>query len=201
MDSRVRKIFRPIVHLIALILDRLGFPPNSITLLSFLFAIAAFFAFFVEALGMAIIFIFLSGLFDGVDGELAKISGRKTKFGGFLDSVLDRYADSFIVLGVAIYLEFQSGIFFIDPIILGLLTIVGFIMVSYTRARAEKEGIACEVGLGARSERLLLLIIFAFVNQLYIGLIILCIISNLTAMYRILYVYAITKYGQPEQEV
>jgi phosphatidylglycerophosphate synthase len=201
MDSRVRKIFRPIVHLIALILNRLGFPPNSITLLSLLFAIAAFFAFFVEALGMAIIFIFLSGLFDGVDGELAKISGRKTKFGGFLDSVLDRYADGFIVLGAAMYLEFQSGIFFIDPIILGILTIVGFIMVSYTRARAEKEGIACEVGIGARSERLLLLIIFAFVNQLYIGLVILCIISNLTAMYRVLYVYAITKYGQPEQEV
>lgn len=186
MNLRIRGIFKPMIRAIALALARLGITPNLVSLIAALLALLAFYYFYIGKPVTAAAFIFLNGLLDGVDGELARILGGETGFGSFLDAVLDRYSDAAMVLGAAVYLDlYTPEIYFIPPLMLGLLTVLGFIMVSYTRARAEKEGVACDVGLGARSERLLLLVIFTLIDRLFIGLLILCILANLTAFYRI----------------
>ncbi len=186
MRFRLRGLFNPVVRLIALFLNRIGVGPNAASLIALFFAFSSIYFYYKGSLVPAALSIFFNGLIDGVDGELARISGRRSEWGAFLDSILDRYADAAIVLGAAVYLDiYSTQVLPISPYILAMLTITGFVMVSYTRARAEKEGLDLDVGLGARSERLLLLIIFTLLDQVYVGLIFLGLISNATAIYRL----------------
>ena len=139
--------------------------------------------------------VFIVGFMDGVDGSIARISRTATNWGGFLDSLLDRYGDSLVIIS---YLFLPATAPLGETIVLAIqfriwicLSIIGSLMVSYTRAKGEAIGASnVDAGIAARSERLLLLSITAALGILneYIliyGLIAVGILANLTALYRI----------------
>jgi len=136
-------------------------------------------------LPLASILILISGFFDAIDGMLARVNGKVTIFGGFFDSVADRYSDAAIIIGIIL-----GGL--CDPI-WGLLTLFGSMMVSYARARSEAAGVQmASVGLAERAERMLLLSFVTFaaffwLDALKYGIILLAVLTHLTVIQRVLY--------------
>jgi CDP-diacylglycerol--glycerol-3-phosphate 3-phosphatidyltransferase len=131
-------------------------------------------------------FFLLSGPFDALDGALARAAGLESRFGAFLDSFLDRYADASVMLGLIYWASRHDrhGL-----VVLSALALVGSLMVSYARARAEGLGIPCSVGLFTRLERFLVLVVTLFAGQLLLGISVLAALSNLTAFQRLRHVY------------
>jgi phosphatidylglycerophosphate synthase len=190
---RIRRLFRPLVQWIAIQFQKTKISPNQVSMLGMIFALlgCGFFVFLSSYWGSFLfaIFIFIAGIFDGVDGALARLTKRESKKGGLLDSIGDRYTDVLILIAfLGHFLSLQN--FLGIPLLLWVvLAIVGVVMVSYVRARAEAIGIKdCDVGLAGRSERLFILVICALINLSLWGLLIVTIISHLTAFYRIYYV-------------
>lgn len=128
-----------------------------------------------------------SGFCDALDGVLARLHGQETSFGGFLDSLFDRYGDAVIYVGLII-----GGL---CDVLWGLTALTGSLLVSYSRARAEAAGIEMEsIGVAERAERMIILaaasIITIFLSQaLNIGVILIAILSNFTVLQRAFYVY------------
>ncbi|MBD3227269.1 MAG: hypothetical protein GF329_03695 [Candidatus Lokiarchaeota archaeon] len=150
---------------------KIGLTPNKVTIIGFCFSILALvllllgqylpiylnMASYVEYFQSNMLFfaglsVILSGVFDALDGVIARERGMVSKFGAFFDSVLDRYSDSLVLLGIII----MDGL--CDPL-LGILALIGSLIVSYTRARAESEGSKemAAVGIAERAERMLIL--------------------------------------------
>jgi CDP-diacylglycerol--glycerol-3-phosphate 3-phosphatidyltransferase len=123
---------------------------------------------------------------DAMDGSLARVSGKGSRFGAFLDSTIDRFEESVVFLGLIVYYTQVGGQLEI-PLILAAT--VGSLMVSYTRARAEALGVACPVGLMTRPPRVALMILGLLLDQLCITLAILAITSLLTSFHRIYHVW------------
>lgn len=180
----------------ARLLHRLGFSPNQLSGIGILFAFLAgcsYLAWHVSPflLVAASIFFLLSGFFDALDGIMARIYGETTVFGGFLDSLLDRYADSFVLVAII-----TSGL--CDPF-WGSAALAGSLLVSYSRARAEASGAKMEaVGIAERAERIIILtsasLISFFYNQaLSWGITLLAILTNLTVLQRMLHFYSASK--------
>ena len=163
-----------------------GVNPNTLTLLGLLISIVAAIFFAMGEVFAAGSLLLLSGLFDVLDGAVARENGRTTRFGGFLDSVCDRFADAAILMG-AIYGGLTSFPPFPDwfP---GSLAIVGSLMVSYTRARAEAAGGAASVGIGERAVRMVILILGAFLNMVNWAVLLVIVLSFITVFQRIEFV-------------
>jgi archaetidylinositol phosphate synthase len=140
---------------------------------------------------LAIILLLASGFCDTLDGVLARTYQQTSVFGGFFDSLLDRYADAAVYAGVII-----GGL--CDPI-WGLIALAGSLLVSYSRARAEAVGIKMEsVGVAERAERMIILAAASvaaifWLPVLNIGIILLAVLSNLTVLQRGLHVYRVLK--------
>jgi CDP-diacylglycerol--glycerol-3-phosphate 3-phosphatidyltransferase len=137
-------------------------------------------------LPLAGVALFISGFFDLLDGAVARQYGRVTAYGGFLDSVLDRYTDLFVAFGIFIYF-LRSG----DDLLFAILTFVaaiGIAIVSYIRARAEAASLQCKAGLLERPERTILLIIGLCFGVLKPVIIVMAILTHFTAIQRILIV-------------
>jgi len=132
----------------------------------------------------------LSGLFDFFDGSLARLSGQVTPFGAFLDSVIDRYSDLVVLTGI-LFLFIRVGR--TREVLLTLLVLIGTVMVSYTKARAQASGVACEIGLMERPERQLVLIAGGLFHLMTPALWILALLVNVTAIQRILYTRRVTR--------
>jgi phosphatidylglycerophosphate synthase len=134
----------------------------------------------------------VAAVFDMLDGRVARIRGRGTKFGAFLDSTMDRYSDMLLFMGLLIlYARLERT---------GLMVLVwvaafGSFMTSYARARAESLIPRCTVGLLERPERIVLIIAGALLNKMVAVLWIVAILSNLTAVQRIVYTYVELKRG------
>ncbi len=128
----------------------------------------------------------LSGLFDFFDGSLARLSGQVTPFGAFLDSVIDRYSDLVVLLGLLI-LFMRAGRN--AEVLLTMAVVVGTVMVSYTRARAESVGVECRVGFMERGERMLTLIAGALLDLLAPAVWLVAIGANVTAIHRIVHTW------------
>ena len=194
MLTRLKQKVQQMLVTEARAVHRIGLTPNLTSAIGIAFA-------FVSALAyaewqnrplyllFAIIMLLLSGFCDALDGILARLYQQVTPFGGFLDSLLDRYADAFIYAGIIV-----GGL---CDTLWGLVALTGSLLVSYSRARAEAAGIKMEsVGLAERAERLLILIIASLVALFWqpktaigIGIILLAILSNLTVAQRALYAY------------
>lgn len=132
------------------------------------------------------ILILVAGFFDALDGSVARITGRSSVFGNFLDSVLDRYADSVIYFGMLVHflsLGKTSYVFLIA------VAIVGSLMVSYTRAKAESLNAECEVGLLPRAVRIIILGAGFCAGQVFWTLVIIAALTHLTVVQRMVYVY------------
>lgn len=189
---RVRRIFKPVVVWIAKIFQKIGFIPNHITVLMLLTSIAACISIITSNLFWIFgILTFLTGIFDGVDGALARLTGKSTKFGAFFDSTLDRISEIVLYLGLFLNSNFfKWGDSFHQAVI--LVVIFGSLMISYVRSRAENVSESdFDVGIFARSERLFFLFLITVIPLpiVYtIGLIFLGIGVTSTLIYRIIFI-------------
>ena len=159
---RVRFIFRPLVKLIAKGLSKVGVTPNVATVIMFAFSILSFFSLiFLNHLLLFAMLILITGIFDGVDGAIARLTNKTTIFGGFFDSVMDRFSEMVIFLALLIYMWNQYLWNILDMKLIIFISFFATIMISYSRARAEnffKEG-DYDVGLLGRSEKLFYLFV------------------------------------------
>jgi CDP-diacylglycerol--glycerol-3-phosphate 3-phosphatidyltransferase len=178
----------------AALLAPTGIPPNVITWSALVLNLWAGILFaagrFASAGGMMI----LAGVCDLLDGPVARLQNRVSIFGGFLDSILDRYADLILFLGLLVYYVRVNR--FLYAVLVGA-AMAGAVMVSYAKARAESLVPVSEVGFWERPERLALMILGALVNRMPIVLWILAIGPNITVIHRILHTWQQTKDAAP----
>jgi phosphatidylglycerophosphate synthase len=158
--------------------------PNHLTVVGLGVSIVAAGAIAQGRLRVAAVLLAVAGLCDFFDGALARLANCVSAFGAFLDSVVDRYSDLMVLLGVVLYYERLADT---SGVCLTLVTIVGTIMVSYTKARAQSIGVTCEIGLMERPERLIVLIAGAAFNVLTPAIVALAVLTNVTALQRILH--------------
>jgi CDP-diacylglycerol--glycerol-3-phosphate 3-phosphatidyltransferase len=180
---------------IARVMGRLGVHPNTVTILGLLLqaGVGILFGLGYTAVGGWLLLIVAP--VDALDGAVARVVGKQSSFGAFLDSTLDRLADAGLILGLTAYYLGQEAS---TEVVLLLISLVAVMMVSYTRARAESLGFPCKVGLLTRMERILLI-----GGMLVIGLPTamtwaLAVLSVFTAAQRILHVYVVSR--QQEQD-
>ncbi len=162
---RLRYIFRPLVKLIAKGLSKIGVTPNIATIIMFCFSVISFFFLvFIQNLLLFSIFVFITGIMDGCDGAIARLTDKSTKFGGFFDSIMDRFSEFVIFLSMLVYLWDEELWNFIDMKVVVFLAFWFSIMISYLRARASNilDG-DFDIGLMARSERLFFLVISSLI--------------------------------------
>jgi phosphatidylglycerophosphate synthase len=167
------------------IAKRIPFSPNVLSVIGFIVTVTAAFV-IPHSLLLGGLCIMIGGLFDMLDGIVARTTGRATKFGAFLDSVLDRYSDAFLFLSIAWYLAAHgdhTGSF------LSIGTLVGSFLISYARARAEGLGESCHTGIMERPERIILLIVATLTGWLVPVLWIMLILTHATVLQRIYYVW------------
>lgn len=169
---------------LARIAQKTPFSPNTITIAGFLVTVAASYVLVSDIMTGGIL-ILAGGFFDMFDGVVARVNNKRTKFGAFLDSVLDRYSDSFILLAIAWNLGGNDNH---TGAMLCLIALVGALLVSYVRARAEGLGEQCQYGLMERPERLILISFGAITGLIYPVLWILVILTHFTVFQRIYYV-------------
>jgi CDP-diacylglycerol--glycerol-3-phosphate 3-phosphatidyltransferase len=127
-----------------------------------------------------------AGLFDMVDGRVARATGQVTLFGAFFDSVIDRYSDLVLLMGLLVYYASINRFFYI---VLTAVVMTGSVMVSYTRARAECIIPKCKVGFMERPERMVLLILGALFNRMAPVLWVIAIISNISVIHRMIHTW------------
>ena len=166
---RLRRIFHPIITILAKGLNRIGISPNIATCIMLLFSFLSFFSIFCFSnLFFFSLFIFLVGIFDGIDGAIARLANKVTLFGGLFDSFMDRISEFIIFLGLLIYCWDFLLWNFIDMKIIIFISFFSSIMISYSRARAEVffKG-DFDIGLMARSERLFYLFVTMLIAHFY----------------------------------
>ncbi|MDD1774081.1 MAG: CDP-alcohol phosphatidyltransferase family protein [Methanobacterium sp.] len=157
--------------------------PNIITVAGLLVSLLSAYLFANKYLLFGGIFIAISGFVDILDGAVARKNSSNTPFGGVLDSTIDRFSDAFILIGII-----MGG--YVDPII-GILALHASVTVSYVRARAESEGIKCNIGIAERPERLVILMAGAFLGYLinsqimYWAVVLIMILGYLTVLQRL----------------
>lgn len=188
LKYKVEEILLPLTRLAV----KAGLKPNYISLIGFILGIAAGAAIAVSELITGVILLALSSFMDVFDGAMARGGGKETEFGGFLDSVFDRYVDIAIFTGLGIYAarEITSPIP-IWPLV--IVTLAGAMLVSYTRARAEHAIPNCDVGVVERGERIVLIVIALLTGYIWQILLIIGIFSHITAIHRVLYTYVKTR--------
>ncbi len=216
-QSLVYKITDPFVRL----LHKMGLTPHILTTFGFVLNLLAMAIFIFGAehsdrydlryIGWAGVVILVAGLFDMLDGRLARLTDQSSRYGALYDSVIDRYSELFMFLGICYYLVSQN---YFWSSIFAFIAMIGSIMVSYTRARAEGLGVTASVGVMQRPERIVLIGISAmacgFLGQFFpegykiqptgfpiplfeaisiftFPIFILAILSNITALKRLLY--------------
>lgn len=190
--TKLKKKVQNMLTLEAKAAHSIGLTPNIVTLIGLALALLSASAYALAQgqplwILLATILLLASGFCDALDGVIARIYQQTSMFGGFLDSLMDRYADAAVYAGVIV-----GGL--CDPL-WGLAALAGSMMVSYSRARAEAAEIKMEsVGLAERAERMLILSIASlaaifWLSALNIGIILLAVLSNFTVLQRGLHVY------------
>jgi len=170
--------------------------PNVLTFLGLLINTWAAFLFAAGSFRWAGMVVIGAGLFDMVDGRVARETNRVTRFGGFFDSVVDRYSDLALFMGLLVYYASINRFFYI---VLTAIVMTGSVMVSYTRARAECTIPKCKVGFLERPERVVLIIIGALAGRMAPVLWVIAVLSNLTVIHRMVYTWQETKHLEEAQ--
>ena len=164
--------------------------PNFLTALGLAINIVAAVLFAQGSFFWAGLVVVCAGLFDMVDGRVARVTNTVTPFGAFFDSVIDRYSDMALYMGLLVYYARAERFFYV---VLVALVMAGSVMISYTRARAESLIPTCKVGFLERPERLVLIIIGALWNRMAPVLWIIAVLSNITVIHRIVYTWQYTR--------
>jgi CDP-diacylglycerol--glycerol-3-phosphate 3-phosphatidyltransferase len=174
------RITDPIVEVVS----KSGITPNALTLINLGLNIVAAFVIATSHLLLGGVLVLVSGLFDLLDGALARFTNQGTKFGAILDSTVDRISEAAIFCGLLIwYIPRGASL----EIVLVFAALIGSFLVSYIRARAEGLGWQCQVGLFTRAERVIVLAIGLLVNQIFIALCILVVFVFITVVQRLVY--------------
>lgn len=202
MFSRlIQQSARQLVASIVRPLARLGITPNTVTLLGLLLSFATAVVIGSGHIVAGGAFVLFAGIFDMFDGAMARVSNAATTFGAFLDSTLDRYSESIILGGLLYYALQRPGLHevlwpFTNEqqwmIALIFVAAVGSLMVSYAKARAEGLGLECKTGLLARPERVVIMAIGLLTGTTIWALMLLAILSHVTAIERIVHVWRAT---------
>ena len=160
----------------------LGVNPNILTFIGFGINLLAAYLFAYGYFRWAGVTIILAGIFDMADGRVARLEGRVTPFGGFFDSVMDRYSDLCLLIGLLIYYGRINRFLYVSLVAVAM---IGSVMVSYSRARAENVIPSCKVGFLERPERVVLIIIGAIFDRMAPVLWLIAVLSNVTVIHRI----------------
>ncbi len=163
--------------------------PNIITIAGFFITAAAAVTLSYDLLAGGIL-ILVGGFFDMFDGIIARTNKRSTEFGAFLDSVMDRYSDSFLFLGLAAYFLKHNSI---TGMSLSLGSMVGALIISYARARAEGLGKECHTGLMERPDRIILMALGALTGLIVPAMWIMLVLTHFTVIQRIYHVWKVTR--------
>ena len=174
------RITNPIIG----ILSKSGIKPNALTFIGLALNIAAAYVIATGHFLFGGVLVLISGLFDLLDGALARFTGQTTQFGAILDSTVDRISEAAILCGVLIWYIPKEGTL---EIVLIFAVLTGSFLVSYVRARAEGLGLQCQVGLFTRAERVIVLAIGLLVNQVFIALCVLAVFVYVTVIQRLVY--------------
>ena len=179
--------------------------PNHFTTLGLILSIPTAYFFSIGYLRLGGTLMLLGGIFDIIDGKVARATGRVTKFGALYDSTLDRYSEVMIFFGLAYYFitsDWRVGNFNLSLIIAVVVSVAigGSMMTSYVRARAEGLGFECNVGMMQRPDRVVFIGFGAIFHQytLVFAIIVVAIFSNLTAIQRLYYVWKTDKTQKKE---
>ena len=207
ISQRNRERYFKVVGPVADVFARAGIHPNILSIAGLLLSMAAGLIYGHGSFFWAAWVVVLAGICDTLDGSIARQTNKKSDFGAFFDSTLDRYSDMFLFIGLAYY--FAGGRPFLMTLGAGeapevspwtvtaiIFAVAGSFMVSYTRARAEGLGMECKAGMMQRPERITLLVIGSLLGAvpvigvllLKLVLLALAISTNLTAAYRILFI-------------
>ena len=207
INEKIRRGYLKIVTPIGNLLVRLGIHPHIISITGLILSMVSAFIYSTGAFFPGALVVAISGICDTLDGQLARETGKGSKFGAFFDSTLDRYSDLFILIGLAWYfaggssfIQWKHAVFvpFHSPwaVFFIVLAIAGSFMVSYSKARAEGLGLKCKVGFMQRPERITVLAVGTALGSIpmigpkivILTLFILAISTHITAIQRILYV-------------
>lgn len=194
-DRNLKQFKRYIAQLITdpfvKILKRTGISPNAITVMGFVVTIVSGFLIYRGLFFAAGWVLLLGGLFDIIDGALARSVQQTTKFGALLDSTIDRLSEGVIFISLSIYYIINLSHIHLYLI---LAALVGSFLVSYIKARAEGLGLKCEVGWFTRTERILTLTLFLIMNQVIIALYIFAVFTFITVLQRLHYTWRQSNY-------
>lgn len=200
----LQKLIYTLINPIIKGMIKMGITPNMVTTIGFVGNVIAAFLFIHASqltpismgfswIGWGGAILLFSGLFDMMDGRLARLGNMSTTFGAFWDSTLDRYSELFSLFSITLYLMTASGIW---AGVITFLALVGSIMVSYVRARAEGLGIECKVGLMQRPERVVVTALAAIITGmtsnlwwLIGGMTLIAVLANITAFWRVAHCY------------
>ena len=200
----LQKLIYTLINPIIKGMIKMGITPNMVTTIGFVGNVVAAFLFIHASqltplsmgfswIGWGGAILLFSGLFDMMDGQLARLGNMSTTFGAFWDSTLDRYSELFSLFGITLYLMTASGIW---AGVITFLALVGSIMVSYVRARAEGLGIECKVGIMQRPERVVVTALAAIITGmtsnlwwLIGGMTLIAVLANITAFWRVAHCY------------
>jgi CDP-diacylglycerol---glycerol-3-phosphate 3-phosphatidyltransferase len=164
--------------------------PNVLTFLGLVVNIWAAFLFAAGKFRWGAVVVIFAGLFDMVDGRVARETNQVTRFGGFFDSVLDRYSDLAVLAGMLVYYASIDRFFYV---VLTAIAMMGTALVSYARARAENMIPRCKVGFMERPERVVLVIIGGLFNRMAQVLWVIAVLANVSVISRMIYTWQETR--------
>src|SRR5438128_3834925 len=169
--------------------------PNVLTFMGLLMNIGCGVLFGYGMFFKAGLLMILANIFDMFDGQVARLRGRVTRFGAFFDSVIDRYSDVIVYVGIMVFYARDTAAHSTLLVAITGLALIGSVMISYSRARAESLDIACKVGFLERPERVVLLIVGSltqigpatnpFLHKMPQGLWVLAVLSHWTVVHRV----------------
>lgn len=202
LSRRIQQRVRQFVTAIMRPLARSGLSPNILTLLGLLLSMITAVVIAQGSLFIGGLLVLFAGIFDMFDGALARARHAATIFGAFFDSTLDRYSESIILFGLLWYAihtpELHDNLWPLPyeqswMISLLYIAVVGSLMVSYTKARAEGLGLECKTGLLARPERVVILAIGLITGTGIWAVLLLAVFANVTTVERIAYIWRVTR--------
>jgi CDP-diacylglycerol--glycerol-3-phosphate 3-phosphatidyltransferase len=188
--DRMRARFKGVLDAVGGFFNRLGVSPDAMTLLGLLGSMLGAVLLALGNIPAGGWIILLSGAADAVDGTMARLRGKTTRFGAFLDSTTDRFEELFVFGALALY--FATGS---NPagVAAAFAAAIGSVMVSYEKARAEALGYECKVGLLTRMERYLVLCPLLILNLPLWAAVAVAVLGNFTALQRILHVHRLSQ--------
>jgi len=195
LTDRARNAFKGILDPLATLLNRIGLMPNTVTILGLVGNIFGAFLIAQGYLTAGGILVLLMGPVDALDGTMARLRGMAGNFGAFVDSVTDRYSELVIFAGLLYYFVQQNNQ---TAILLVYASAAGSVLVSYIRSRGQSLGWDTKVGVLTRMERYLVLAPAIILNYPMVGLWIIAVFSNLTAVQRIIDIRRQAYHEQPK---